>query len=386
MLLNLGPQHPAMHGTLRNVLELDGERIVRANPEIGFLHTGFEKLGEHMSYNQWVTLSDRMNYLSPLNNNIGYAVACNELFGIEFPPRASCILTIMGELSRIADHIICVGLMAMDMGAFSVMLWTFVEREKLYDIFEAVTGQRMMTSYTRVGGVFRDAPPEFPAMVRNFCSKLPSVLDEIEYMLNRNPIWLGRTRGIGVITREDAIEYSLSGPVARASGLARDVRKDRPYLIYRELDFDIVTDTAGDCFARYKVRMGEMRQSLRIIEQALDRLPSGPVKVDDHKISLPPKHLVYTDMEALIHHFKNIMPGHGPRTDRGEIYSCTESPNGELGFFLVSDGTGVPYRLRVRPPSFYNYQIFPKAVEGLMISDAVAVLASLNVIAGELDR
>ncbi|MCX7806780.1 MAG: NADH-quinone oxidoreductase subunit D, partial [Planctomycetota bacterium] len=303
-----------------------------------------------------------------------------------FPPRASYILTIMGELSRIADHIICVGLMAMDMGAFSVMLWTFVEREKLYDIFEAVTGQRMMTSYTRTGGLFRDIPPEFPAMVRSFCSKLPDVLGEIEYMLDRNPIWLGRTKGVGVITKEDAISYSLSGPVARASGLACDVRKDRPYLAYRELDFDVVTDTAGDSFARYRVRMGEMRQSLRIVEQALTRLPDGPVKVDDYKISLPPKHLVYTDMEALIHHFKNIMPGHGPRTDRGEIYSCTESPNGELGFFLVSDGTGVPYRLRVRPPSFYNYQIFPKIIEGLMISDAVAVLGSLNIIAGELDR
>ena len=384
--MNLGPQHPATHGTLRLKLDLDGEIIAKVEPEIGFLHTGFEKLGEYRNYNQFVVISDRMNYLSPLNNNIGFAVACEELFGIEVPPRGQYLRVIMAELSRLADHVISVGLQAMDLGAFSVMLWTFIEREKLYDIFEAVTGARLTTSWTRVGGVFRDVPPDFPRLVNDFLAKFPAVIDEIEQMLNRNKIFKDRTIGIGVLTKEEAISFGVTGPLLRACGVPYDIRKVRPYLCYAKLDFDVPIQTAGDVFARYQVRVAEMRQAVRIIRQALEQLPEGPVNSADHKITLPPKEMVYRDMESLIHHFKLSMPGHGVLPPKGEVYSCTEAPNGELGFYLVSDGTGLPYRVRVRPPSFYNYTAFPKQVTGRLLSDAIAVMASLNVIAGELDR
>ncbi|MGD0090366.1 MAG: NADH-quinone oxidoreductase subunit D [Planctomycetota bacterium] len=393
LALNLGPQHPATHGTLRLKVELDGETIVRCEPEIGFLHTGFEKLGEYRNYNQFVVISDRMNYLSPLNNNIGFAVACEELFGVQVPPRGQYLRVIMAELSRLADHVISVGLQGMDLGAFSVMLWTFIEREKLYDIFEAVTGARLTTSWTRVGGVFRDAPPDFPAMVRNFLAKFPALLDECERMLSRNRIFMDRCIGVGALTKEEAISYGVTGPMLRACGVPYDIRKARPYLCYGQLDFEIPTRPEGDVYARYLVRLAEMRQSIRIITQALDKLPGGgenkenlPVSSLDHKVMLPPKDMVYNDMESLIHHFKLVMPGHGVIPPKGEVYSCTEAPNGELGFYIVSDGTGLPYRVRVRPPSFYNYATFPKQATGRMISDAVAALASLNVIAGELDR
>jgi NADH dehydrogenase I D subunit len=391
--MNIGPQHPATHGTLRLKVELDGEVIVRCEPEIGFLHTGFEKLGEYRNYNQFVVISDRMNYLSPLNNNIGFAVACEELFRVQVPPRGQYLRVIMAELSRLADHVISIGLQGMDLGAFSVMLWTFIEREKLYDIFEAVTGARLTTSWTRVGGVFRDAPPDFPVMVRSFLAKFPAVLDECEHMLSRNRIFMDRCIGVGALTKEEAISCGVTGPMLRACGVPYDVRKARPYLCYDQLDFEIPTRPEGDVYARYLVRLAEMRQAIRIINQALDKLPGGgenkeklPVSSLDHKVTLPPKDMVYNDMESLIHHFKITMPGHGVIPPKGEVYSCTEVPNGELGFYIVSDGTGLPYRVRVRPPSFYNYATFPQQVAGRMISDAVAVLASLNVIAGELDR
>lgn len=384
--MNLGPQHPATHGTLRVKLELDGEIVVRAEPEIGFLHTGFEKLGEYRSYNQFVTLTDRMNYLSPLCNNVGFAVACEELLDIEVPPRGQFVRIILAELTRIADHVICVGLQAMDLGAFSAMLWTFIQREKLYDVFEAVTGARLTTSYTRVGGVFRDVPEDFRELVETSTKDLPDLLAEIERMLDRNKIWLDRTRDVGALSAEDARAYGVTGPMLRASGVAYDVRRARPYLGYDQLDFAVVTRTDGDVFARYKVRLDEMRESLTIVRQCLDKMPAGPVSIESDKYSLPAKQEVYTSMEALIHHFKLTMPGHGLRPEVGEVYSCTESPNGELGFYLVSDGSDIPYKVRVRAPSFANYQVFPKLVEGRLLSDAIAILASLNVIAGELDR
>ena len=386
MSLNIGPQHPATHGTLRLKVELDGEVLAKIEPEIGFLHTGFEKLGEYRNYNQFVVVTDRMNYLSPLNNNIGFAIACEELFNVNVPPRGQYVRVIMAELSRLADHVVSVGLQAMDLGAFSVMLWTFIEREKMYDIFEAVTGARLTTSWTRIGGIFRDVPLDFAKLVKDYVAKFPAILEEIEMMLNKNKIFKDRTIDVGNMTSEEAISFGLTGPMLRASGVPYDIRKARPYLCYDQLKFDVPTRTEGDVFARYQVRMGEMRESIKIIHQALEQLPEGPGNSVDHKVTLPTKDMVYNDMESLIHHFKLTMPGHGLIPPKGEVYSSTETPNGELGFYIVSDGTGLPYRIRVRPPSFYNYGSFTKQVTGRMLSDAVACLASLNVIAGELDR
>ena len=386
MSMNIGPQHPATHGTLRLKVELDGEVLAKVEPEIGFLHTGFEKLGEYRNYNQFVVVTDRMNYLSPLNNNIGFAIACEELFNVTVPPRGQYVRVIMAELSRLADHVVSVGLQAMDLGAFSVMLWTFIEREKMYDIFEAVTGARLTTSWTRIGGIFRDVPPDFAKLVKDYVAKFPAILEEIEKMLNKNKIFKDRTIDVGNMTSAEAISFGLTGPMLRASGVPYDIRKARPYLCYDQLKFDVPTRTEGDVFARYQVRMGEMRESIKIIHQALEQLPEGPVNSVDHKVTLPTKDMVYNDMESLIHHFKLTMPGHGLIPPKGEVYSSTETPNGELGFYIVSDGTGLPYRIRVRPPSFYNYGSFTKQVTGRMLSDAVACLASLNVIAGELDR
>jgi NADH-quinone oxidoreductase subunit D len=393
MSMNIGPQHPATHGTLRLKAEIDGEMVVKIEPEIGFLHTGFEKLGEYRNYNQFVVISDRMNYLSPLNNNIGFAIACEELFNVTVPPRGQYIRVIMAELSRLADHVVSVGLQGMDLGAFSVMLWTFIEREKLYDIFENVTGARLTTSWTRVGGVFRDVPADFPEQCNAFLAKFPQMLDEIEFMLSKNKIFMDRCIGVGTLTKEEAISFGLTGPMLRACGVPYDIRKAKPYLCYEEFKFDVPTRTEGDVFARYQVRLAEMRESIKIIKQALEKLPGGgpnkeklPVNSVDHKVTLPPKDMVYHDMESLIHHFKLTMPGHGLIPPKGEVYSSTEVPNGELGFYIVSDGTGLPYRVRIRPPSFYNYSSFVKQATGRLISDAIAAMASINVIAGELDR
>lgn len=386
MVLNLGPQHPATHGTLRLTLELDGERVSRCIPDIGYLHTGFEKLGEHHTYNQWVTVTDRMNYLSPLCNNIGYALAVEKLMGLELPPRATFIRTILWELSRIADHMVWLGTHALDIGAFTVFLYTFEQRERLYNIFELVTGARLTTSYTRIGGLGWDVPENFREAVVDFTIQCPEAIREIEGLLTRNRIWIDRTKGIGVISADDAIAWNLTGPMLRGSGVEYDLRKTEPFLCYEEFDFDIPVGENGDTYDRYLVRVEELHQSLRIIDQAVNKLPGGPVKVDDAKVSLPEKGSVDFGMESLIHHFKVIMDGHGISPPPGEVYAAGESPNGELGFYIVSDGGGQAYRLRVRAPSFMNYQPFPTLVEGLMISDAVAVLGSINVIAGELDR
>ncbi len=387
LALNLGPQHPAMHGTLRLRVELDGEIIVRADPEIGFLHTGFEKLAEHQTWNQWVTVTDRANYLSSLSNNIGYTQAVEELLGVELPPRGQYARVLMAELSRIADHIICVGLQAMDTGAFSVMLWTFIEREKMYDLFEHASGARMTTSWTRVGGFSRELPENFAELVREKTAKIEAVVEEVEKMLDGNRIWLDRTREIGIISGDEAVAWGWTGPCLRASGVPYDLRRVRPYLVYPELDFDVVVHRDGDSYSRYKVRCEEIRQSLKIIRQCLEKMPkSGPLSVDDPRVALPAKAEVYESMEALIHHFELIMPTHGIQPPVGEHYSATEAPNGELGFLIVSNGTGKPHRVRIRPPSLLHHQALPKLIEGRLISDAIAILSSFNVIAGELDR
>ncbi len=389
MVVNFGPQHPATHGTLRNIIEMDGERIVSLLPEIGFLHSGFEKIAEHRSYNQTVTVSDRMNYLSPLCNNIALAQAIEEMMGIEVTPRCAAIRVILAELARFADHILSIGLQAMDLGAFSIMLWSFIEREKCYDIFENVTGARLTTSYTRVGGLLKDVPNDFEEQVRKFMAEGKATAQEIEGMLNENKIFVDRTKGVGVISKEDAIDFGLTGPILRASGVPYDIRKNRPYLGYDQYDFELVTHPDCDVWARYRVRMNECYESLKIIDQALTNFPDGPINVDDPRISVPDK----TDwnapeggMEGLIFHFKNFMHGHGIRPEKGEVYTPTESPNGELGFYLVSDGSEKPYRWRVRPPSLYNYQGFPGMCIGGLFSDVIAVMSSINVIAGELDR
>jgi len=384
--LNFGPQHPATHGTLRIEMVLDGETVIKATPHIGYLHTGFEKLSEHLSYNQFIALSDRMNYLSPLNNNIGFAIASEKLFDIKVTKRCEYVRVILAELSRISDHLVSIGTAALDLGAFTAFLYFFEQREKLYDLFKIACGTRLTTSFTRIGGMMRDLPDEFFPAAREFLKKFPSVFKEVDTLLTRNKIWIGRTRDIGVIDGEEAINYGLTGPCLRGSGVAWDLRKNEPYSSYEDFEFDIPVGDRGDVYDRYWVRMEEMRQSLKIVEQALENLPEGKINIDDPKIILPEKQDVYNNMEELIHHFMITMEHKGIRPPKGEIYSATEVPNGELGFFIVSDGTNRPYRVRVRPPSLINYQAFPMMLEGKMLSDSVAVLGSLNIIAGELDR
>jgi NADH dehydrogenase I D subunit len=386
MVLNLGPQHPATHGTLRLQLELDGERIARCIPDIGYLHTGFEKLGERHTFNQFVTVTDRMNYLSPLCNNIAYAASVELLMGLEVPERANAIRVILWELSRIADHMVWLGTHALDIGAFTVFLYTFEQRERCYNIFELVTGARLTTSYTRIGGLGWDVPENFREVILDFTAQFPDAMQEVERLLTRNRIWIDRTKDIGVISAEDAIDWNMTGPMLRGSGVDYDVRKAEPYLNYADYQFDIPIGENGDTYDRYLVRMEELNQSVRIIEQAIGNLPGGPVKVEDSKIILPEKKDVDFGMESLIHHFKAIMDGHGLTPPLGDSYLPTESPNGELGFYVVSNGTGYAHRMRVRPPSFMNYQAFSQMVEGLLVSDAIAVLGSFNIIAGELDR
>jgi NADH-quinone oxidoreductase subunit D len=389
MVVNFGPQHPATHGTLRSIIEIDGEIVTNMDLEIGYLHSGFEKLAEYRSYNQGVTISDRMNYLSPLCNNVGLSCAIEKMMGIEVTPRCASIRIIMYELSRIADHIISVGLQAMDLGAFSVMLWSFIEREKLYDIFENVTGARLTTSYTRVGGLLRDVPPDFEEMCRKFMESGLKTVKEMEDMLNANEIFRGRTIGINAISAADAISFGLTGPLLRSCGVPYDLRKQQPYLGYENYDFKLITHEGGDVWARYRVRVEEMYESFKIIDQALQRMPEGPVAIGDPEVVIPTKNknnYPNGGMEGLIYHFKNYMHGHGVQPDPGEVYLGTEAPNGELGYYIVSDGTAKPYRWRVRPPSFYNYQAFPVMCKGQAISDLVSGLSSLNIIAGELDR
>lgn len=385
--LNFGPQHPSTHTTLRLIMKLDGERVLDVVPDIGYLHSGFEKLGEHLDYNQYVTITDRMNYISPMANNVAWHHAVEKLLGIELTPRCKYIRTIVAELARISDHLLCVGTAALDLGALTAFLYAFNQRELLYDIFELACGARFTTSYTRVGGLFRDVDERFVEKVRSFLRQFPKVLADLRKLLNRNPIFVDRTKGIGVLTREEATAWSCTGPVARASGVTRDLRKDEPYLAYADFDFKICCANGGDVFSRYLVRMAEMVESMKIVEQAIENLPSGPVNIDvGGRQVLPDKSQVYNTIEGLIQHFEVIMANRGFTSPVDECYAAIESPNGELGFFLVGDGTDRAWRARCRPPSFIHFSVFPKLIRGLLLSDAVAILGSLNIIAAELDR
>lgn len=397
--LNFGPQHPATHTTLRLVLELDGERVIKCTPHIGYLHSGFEKLGEHLNYNQYVTIADRMDYSAPIYNELAWHGAVEKLLGIDLTPRCKVLRTIAGELGRIQSHLLCIGAAGLDLGALTAFLYGFNEREAIYDIVEYMTGQRFHTSWTRVGGLNMDLPDEevFVRMVKRFINEqLPRGIEDVEKLLNRNRIFVDRTKGIGAITREEAIAWSLSGPMARSAGVARDIRKDEPYLCFADnwdgqgsspVDFKVPVMTTGDAYARYLVRLEEMRQSAHIIRQLIDNIPSGPVNVSpEGKEVLPPKDQVYSSIEGLIQHFELIMTNRGFSTPRGEVYGCIETANGELGYYIVSDGDNVPWRVRTRPCIFINYSVFPKLMEGHMVSDIVAVLGSINVIAAELDR
>ena len=396
-VLNLGPQHPATHTTLRHVLELDGERIVSCTVHIGYLHSGFEKLGEHLNYNQYVVVTDRMNYISPMANNIAWHHACEKLFGLEITPRCKAIRTIIAELARIQDHLLCVGSTGLDLGAFTAFLYPFNAREGIYDLFEEICGHRFTTSYTRVGGLMQDMPPGWPAKVKRYCTDvLPPALGDLEKLLTRNRIFIERTKGVGYLSCDDAIKWGWTGPLARASGVRRDLRKDEPYLCYgdnwdgngaRGVDFKVPISTGGDCYARYLVRLAEMRESSKIIMQLVDNIPEGPVDVlPGEKKTLPDKKEIYFSIEGLIHHFEQIMTNRGHEPPIGESYGANETANGELGYYLASDGGNTPYRARCRPPSFINYQCFPQLVVGHQISDVMPILGGLNIIAAELDR
>jgi NADH-quinone oxidoreductase subunit D len=398
-VLNFGPQHPATHTTLRIVLQLDGERVVRAVPHIGYLHSGFEKLGEHHDYNQYVCTVSRMDYVSPIVNDIAWHHAVEKLFDIELTPRCKVVRTILSELGRIQNHLLAVGAAALDLGAFTGFLYGFNEREFIHDILDFVSGQRFHPDWSRVGGAMCDLPDEktFAQMVHNFLDqRLPKAIKDIETLLNRNRIFVDRIRGVGVISHDDAIAWSLAGPVARASGVKRDLRKDEPYLCFADnwdgqgaspVEFKVPIATEGDCLSRYLVRLEEMRQSKHIIKQLIDDIPGGPMDADvEGKMRIPPKGDVYGSIEATIQHFELIMTNRGWDAPIGECYAAFESPNGELGYYIVGDGGKCPWRVSVRPPSFIIYQTFGKLIEGHMIADVVAVLGSLNIIAAELDR
>jgi NADH-quinone oxidoreductase subunit D len=389
MVLNMGPSHPSTHGVLRIVLELDGETIVRADPDVGYLHRGDEKIAENMTYNQFVPYTDRLDYLAPLANNVAYVMAVEKLMGLTIPPRGQYIRVICCELARISSHLLGLGAFAMDVGALTVFLHTFTEREKVYNLAEHLTGARFTTSYTRVGGQTRDLPPGWLDGVTRFADEVSAAIEEAEKLLTRNRIWMDRTRDIGIISAEDAIDYGLTGPNLRASGVDYDVRRDHPYLVYDQLEFEVPLGSVGDCYDRYLVRMEEMRQSVRILRQCVKRIPGGadnihrePINVDDGKVFLPPKEL--TRMEELIHHF--ILVTQGVNAPPGEVYFGAENPKGELGFYINSRGGGVPHRLKIRAPSFVNLSILSHLLPGHMISDVTAILGSFDFVMGECDR
>ena len=384
MSLNFGPSHPSTHGVFRIVLDLDGELITKATPEVGYLHRGDEKIAENMQYNQFVPYTDRLDYLAPLANNVAYALAVEKLMGWELPPRGKAIRVICCELARISAHLLGLGASSMDIGAITVFLYTFTEREKIYNLCELLTGARFTTSYTRVGGQVRDLPEKFPALLREFLDSFPIALNEISNLLTRNPIFIDRTRNVGIISKEDAIAYGLTGPMLRGSGVDYDVRKAHPYLDYEKYDFDIPIGTVGDCYDRYLVRIEEMRQSLSILRQAIDTIPEGPINVVDGKSTLPPKEEVLKEMEQLIHHF--IITTEGIDAPAGEVYSSCENPKGELGFYIHSLGGGVPNRLHIRAPSFVNLSIVSKLLPGHMVGDVVTILGSIDMVFGECDR
>jgi NADH-quinone oxidoreductase subunit D len=393
MVLNMGPSHPSTHGVLRIILELDGEIISKAVPDIGYLHRGDEKIAENMTWTQFIPYTDRLDYLAPMANNVAYALAVEKLLGIhdKLPPRCQYLRVICCELARISSHLLGIGAFSMDLGALTVFLLTFTEREKIYNLCESLTGARFTTSYTRIGGVSRDTPPGWCDSVRKFLNEVVVNIAEVETLLTRNKIWVDRTRDVGVISKETAIDYGLTGPNLRGSGVDYDLRKAQPYLCYRDLQFDVPVGSVGDCYDRYLVRMEEMRQSVRLIHQCLDRIPGGfenqskePVNVADGKIILPPKSKVMTSMEELIHQF--ILVTQGMNCPPGEIYFGHENPKGELGFYINSRGGGTPYRLKIRAPSFCNLSILSHLLPGHMMSDVTAILGSFDFVMGECDR
>ena len=384
MTLNMGPQHPSTHGVLRLVLELDGEVVVSCVPHIGYLHTGIEKGVESKRFQQGIPLTDRMDYLAPLSNNLAYVLAVEKALGITVPERAQVIRVLLTEITRIKSHLVWLGTHAMDIGAMSVFLYCFREREQIMDLYEAVSGQRMMSSYFRVGGLAADLPIGFEQQVQGFLHPFPDRLAEYEALLTKNPLWRQRTIGIGTISREDAIALGLTGPSLRACGVAHDLRKAHPYSGYESYSFDLPLGKTGDVYDRYMVRVGEMAQSHRIATQALGRLAPGPINVADPKLVPPPKALLKKSMEALIHHFKLYAEGFS--VPAGEVYHAIEAPKGELGVYLVTDGSNRPYRVHFRAPSFVNLEALPKMVEGRLVADVVAVIGSLDIVLGEIDR
>ena len=384
VLLNMGPQHPSTHGVLRLLLELDGENVVSCIPDVGYLHTGIEKNMEAKTYMKAIVMTDRIDYLNNLGNNLAYCLAIEKLTELDVPPRAQAIRVIMTELQRIGSHLVWLGTHALDLAAMSVFLYCFREREEILAVNEMVSGQRMMTSFFRPGGLWRDVPVEFEAAVREILDKFPARIDEYEALLTKNPLFIDRTQNIGVLSKEDALQYGATGPMLRASGVAHDLRKAQPYSGYELYDFDIPVETAGDTYARYQVRVEEMRQSLRIVQQALEKLPYGSVRSNNRKYVPPPRSELGTSMEAVIHHFKLWTEGFNP--PKGGVYVATESPRGELGVYLESDGGPKPLRVHFRTPSFTNMQVLPLIAKDVLVADLVALIGTVDIVLGDVDR
>jgi NADH-quinone oxidoreductase subunit D len=384
MVLNMGPQHPSTHGVLRLVLEIDGEIVVRLYPEIGYLHTGIEKTCEAKFYQQVVPMTDRIDYLSPMINNLCYCLAVERLLELDIPEKAQWMRVLLAELTRLNSHLVWLGTHAMDIGALTVFLYTFREREDILRIFEYVAGQRMMTSYFRIGGLSMEPPIDFFERVQNFIKTFPEKIDEYSNLLTGNPIFINRLKGVGYLTAEEAIALGVTGPPLRASGVDFDLRRDRPYSSYEKFQFRVPTSTVGDTWARYEVRLVEMRESVKIIQQALDGMPEGPVKADAPKIVLPDREKMKTQMEALIHHFKIVTEGFA--VPAGEVYQSVESPRGQMGYYVVSDGTAKPYRVHMRNPSFATLQALETMCKGRLLADVVAVVGSIDIVLGEIDR
>lgn len=384
MTLNMGPQHPATHGVLRVVLELDGETIIKATPHLGYLHTGIEKNAEDKLYYKVIPMTDRMDYLAPMSNNLGYVLAVEKLLGIDIPEKVKYARVLLSELTRLNSHLVWLGTHALDVGAMSMLLYTFRERELILDVYEAVSGQRMMSTYFRVGGLAYDLPPGFDKKVKKILKVFPEKMKDYINLLSANRIWIKRLTGVGKLTSEQALDLSLTGPMLRSTSIKYDVRKAQPYSGYEKFDFEIPTGKTGDCYDRYLVRLEEMRQSLRIVEQALNGMPEGPYKADVPGVVLPPKEKVLTEMEAMIFHFKIITEGF--KVPAGSYYQAIESPKGELGYYMVSDGGAKPYRMRVRPPSFVNLQALDPMVRGGLVADVITCIGSIDIVLGEVDR
>ena len=384
MTLNMGPQHPSTHGVFRVILEMDGEVVETAEPEIGYLHTGIEKNSENKRYVHVIPMTDRLDYLNPPGNNLAFCLTTEKLLGVEIPERAQSLRVIMCELARIASHLVWLGTHALDIGAMTVFLYCWREREMVLDLNEEISGVRMMTSYIRIGGVAKDATRPWLDGILDFIDYFPAKVDEYELLLTNNPIWIDRTQGIGVLSREEAIDWSLSGPALRASGVNWDIRKSHPYSGYEKYSFDVPVYQGGDIYDRYRVRIEEMRQSREIINQAIQRLPTGDYKTPDNKVSLPPRETLHTSMEALIHHFKLV--SEGISVPKGETYVPIEGPRGEVGFYIVSDGTNVPYRVKLRAPSFMAIPGMCQMMTGCYIADVVGIIGSIDIVMGEVDR